>query len=175
MVSQQLAAGIQDITDAMVESNDPGAVLRMILETIYRALGLRRVLLALREPRSETLAGRFGLGEGIEQKAPRFRVGLRLAAGQAPDLFAAVCLRGADTLISDTTQGNIAARLPAWWRAEFGGGTFVVLPLMQKGAPFGLIYAEAAAPGAIQLEDKELSMLRTLRNQALMAFRQSGG
>jgi HD-like signal output (HDOD) protein len=174
-VSQQLAAGIQDITDAMVESNDPGAVLRMILETIYRALGLQRVLLALRAPRSETLVGRFGLGEGIEHKVPRFRVGLRLAAGQAPDLFAAVCLRGADTLISDTTQGNIAARLPPWWRAEFAGGTFVVLPLMQKGVPFGLIYAEAAAPGAIQLEDKELSMLRTLRNQALMALRQSGG
>ncbi|MBB5205970.1 serine/threonine protein kinase [Inhella inkyongensis] len=173
--AQQLAAGIQDITDAMVEANDLGAVLRMILETIYRSLGLRRVLFALREARSECLVGRFGMGEGAETLAPQFKVALKPAPGQAPDLFAAVCLKGVDTLISDATQPNIAQRLPAWWRSGFQSGSFLILPLSLKGAPFALIYADAAKPGAIQLDEKELSLLRTLRNQAVMAFRQSGG
>jgi hypothetical protein len=44
-----------------------------------------------------------------------------------------------------------------------------------KQAPFGLIYADKAAAGAIALGEKELSLLRTLRNQAVMAFRQRGG
>ena len=42
-----------------------------------------------------------------------------------------------------------------------------------KGAPFALIYADKAQPGAIALDEKELSLLRTLRNQAVMAFRQA--
>lgn len=172
--AQQLAAGIQDITDAMVESNDLGAVLRMILETMYRSLNLRRVLFALRDARTETLVGRFGLGEGIEALAPQFKVPLKSAPGQQPDLFAAVCLKAVDTLISDATQANIAQRLPAWWRGQFSSGSFLILPLTLKGAPFALIYADRAQAGAIQLDEKELSLLRTLRNQAVMAFRQSG-
>jgi len=52
---------------------------------------------------------------------------------------------------------------------------FLLLPLMIKGSPFGLIYADKALPGSIELGEKELSMLRTLRNQAVMAFRQAGG
>ena len=39
-----------------------------------------------------------------------------------------------------------------------------------KGAPFALIYADKAQPGGIDLGEKELSLLRTLRNQAVMAF-----
>ena len=42
-----------------------------------------------------------------------------------------------------------------------------------KGAPFALIYADKAQPGAIELGEKELSLLRTLRNQAVMAFKQA--
>ena len=42
---------------------------------------------------------------------------------------------------------------------------------MVKNAPVGLIYADRADPGSIQLEERELKLLRTLRNQALMAFR----
>ena len=36
-----------------------------------------------------------------------------------------------------------------------------------------LIYADKAKPGGIELGEKELSMLRTLRNQAVMAFKQA--
>ena len=36
-------------------------------------------------------------------------------------------------------------------------------------------YADQVAPGGIQLSEKELSLLRTLRNQAVMAFRQNTG
>ena len=52
--TQMLAAGIQDITDAMVEQFQLNAVLRMILETIYRALRFRRVIFCLRDSRGQT-------------------------------------------------------------------------------------------------------------------------
>jgi hypothetical protein len=42
-----------------------------------------------------------------------------------------------------------------------------------KGRPFGLIYADMSEIGGLKLDEKELALLRTLRNQAVMAFRQS--
>jgi hypothetical protein len=49
----------------------------------------------------------------------------------------------------------------------------LLLPLQIKGAPFGLIYADKTKKGALELDEKELALLRTLRNQAVMAFKQS--
>lgn len=166
-----LAAGIQDITNSMVaEDFKLNEVLRMILETMYRALAFRRVVFCLRDGRTGKLVGRFGLGEGAEQVVALFQVPLSVAAGGNPDLFTAVCLKGADTMISDAT-GSIESRLPAWFREKVKAPTFLLLPLSMKNATFGLIYADKARPGGITLSEKELSLLRTLRNQAVMAFR----
>ncbi|MCE4535987.1 HDOD domain-containing protein [Pelomonas sp. P7] len=170
--SEILAAGIQEITDAMVQNAQLNGVLRMILETIYRALGLRRVIFCLRDARGQTLTGRLGVGDDVERLAPLLRVDL---TQQPPDLFAAVCLKGADTLIQDARAANIAARLPAAFKGELQAQSFLLLPLMLKGAPLGLIYADHPRAGAVQLDDKQLSLLRTLRNQAVMAFRQAAG
>jgi eukaryotic-like serine/threonine-protein kinase len=168
-----LAAGIQDITNTMVEDFKLNEVLRMILETMLRALGFRRIVFCLRDPKIEALTGRFGLGEGVELVASRFKVPLRASPGVAVDLFSAVCAKGADTLISDATVPAIAARLPSWYRQGINAPAFLLLPLMLKGGPFALIYADKSRPGAIELGEKELSLLRTLRNQAVMAFKQS--
>jgi hypothetical protein len=165
-----MAAGIQDITNAMVENCKLDEVLRMVLETMLRALGLRRVLFCLREPRTEVISARFGLGEGIEAIVPPFKVTLK----GATDLFAVVCKKGADTLITDATAPQIAARLPTWFVKHVNAPAFLLLPLAVKGVPFALIYADMAQPGGFELGEKELSLLRTLRNQAVMAFRQVG-
>ncbi|OYT99728.1 MAG: serine/threonine protein kinase [Burkholderiales bacterium PBB1] len=167
--SDILAAGIQDITNSMVEDFKLNEVLRMILETMYRALGFRRVLFCLRDPKTDTLTGRFGLGDSAEAAAALFKVPLK----GSTDLFAAVCLKGADTLIRDASTPAMASRLPAWYTKTLNAPSFLLLPLLMKGAPFAMIYADQAEAGGIELAEKELSMLRTLRNQAVMAFKQA--
>ena len=170
-VAEVLSAGIQDITNAMVDEgfklND---VLRMILETMFRALGVRRMVFCLRDAKTDVLTGRFGLGEGNDVAVRAMAVPLKSPG----DLFSAVCLRGADTLIQDATEPRMQARLPAWYRSSLDAPTFLLLPLQMKGRPFALIYADHAHPGAIAVDDKALGLLRTLRNQAVMAFRQAG-
>jgi serine/threonine protein kinase len=174
-VADMLAQGVQDITQHMVADDFKlNEVLRMILETMLRALGFRRVVFCLRDSKSNMLTGRFGLGEGAAEVAAAIQVSLKLPAGGTPDLFAAVCAKGADTLIADATQATIASRLPAWFVQKVKAPSFLLLPLVLKGAPFGLIYADQAQPGGIQLGEKELALLRTLRNQGVMAFRQAG-
>ena len=172
-VAEMLAAGIQDITNSMVADNFKlNEVLRMVLETMFRALGFRRIVFCLRDPRADALTGRFGLGEGVDVISKQFKVPLKVGPGA--DLFAAVCAKGMDTLIADSTTGNIAARLPAWYQQGVNAPSFLLLPLTMKSATFALIYADKSQAGALNLGEKELSLLRTLRNQAVMAFRQAG-
>jgi serine/threonine protein kinase len=169
-VTETLTAGIQDITNAMVEDFKLSDVLRMILETMFRAMDFDHIIFCMRDAKTETMTGRFGLGAGVEQQVKTFRVPLKAAT---PDLFAVVCNKGTDTMISDSSEYRIAQRLPAWYRTGLNAPTFLLLPLLIKGAPFGLIYADKKSHGALELDEKELALLRTLRNQAVMAFKQS--
>jgi HD-like signal output (HDOD) protein len=169
-VADTLSAGIQDITNAMVEDFKLTDVLRMILETMYRAMGFDRIIFCMRDAKTETVTGRFGLGNGVENFVKSFKIPLKAAT---PDLFAVVCLKGADTMISDATEARIVQRLPEWYRNSLNAPTFLLLPLQIKGAPFGLIYADKIEHGSLELDEKELALLRTLRNQAVMAFKQS--
>jgi serine/threonine protein kinase len=170
-VAEILSAGIQDITNAMVDEFKLTDVLRMILETMYRAMNFRRLVFCMRDAKTDMLTGRLGLGQDVNTLVKAFKVPLKTQG--APDLFAAVCLKGADTMISDAADPRIAERLPAWYRKDLNAPTFLLLPLQIKGAPFGLIYADKDKPGGLVLDEKELALLRTLRNQAVMAFRQS--
>ena len=172
--SDVLTAGIQDITHTLAqETFRLNEVLRMILETMYRALGFRCVVFALKDAKGHTLTGRFGLGDGAPALAAQFSVSLGDERGAAQDLLAAVCRRGADTLIADAGASNVASRLPPWLQRTPGARTFLLLPLMMKGKTFAMIYADRAQAGSIAAGEKELSLLRTLRNQAVMAFRQA--
>ena len=170
-VAETLAAGIQDITNVMVEDFKLSDVLRMILEAMFRALDFHRIIFCMRDPKTDTLTGRFGLGDGVEGVVKLFCVPLR-GTGK-PDLFATICAKGSDTLISDASDPRLSERLPPWYHRLFNAPTFLILPLVIKGKPFGLIYADKVDSGGLKIDEKELALLRTLRNQAVMAFKQS--
>ena len=169
-VAQTLTAGIQDVTNALVEDFKLSDVLRMILETMFRAMAFERIVFCMRDPKTDTLTGRFGLGVDVARVVRSFQVPLKPTG---PDLFSAVCNRGADTMISDATEPRIAGNLPAWYRKTVNATTFLLLPLHIKSKPVGLIYADMGAKAGLKLDEKELSLLRTLRNQAVMAFKQA--
>ncbi len=165
-----LTAGIEDITTALIDNSRLDDVLRMILETMYRALAFRHVVFCLRDVRSGALTGRFGFGDGVEAVTASFKVPLKGSA----DLFSAVCAKGADVFIADSRVATIASRLPPWYAQRVNAPAFLLLPVVLKSAPLGLIYADRDQSGASHLGERELSLLRTLRNQALMAFKQAG-
>jgi hypothetical protein len=49
----------------------------------------------------------------------------------------------------------------------------VLFPLTLKNNPVALIYCDDDKPNSIVIEQKELSLLKTLRNQALLAIKQT--
>jgi hypothetical protein len=175
-----LTNGIQDITNTLLESFRLNDVLHMILETMLRALDCRRVVFCLRDAKTGMLVGRMGIGDGVDMAKAAFKVQMTLPAGAAPDLFSVVCLKNADMLIADAAAPTIASRLPAWFKGPVYAPTFLLLPLTlkrkgQSDMVLGMIYADKGEAGSLQLNERELSLLRTLRNQAVMAFKQTTG
>jgi serine/threonine protein kinase len=163
-----LSAGIADITQALVEETSLNDLLRIILETMYRAMGFQRVLLGLREASTNSMIGRLGFGTDAQEAASRLRFSLAPSA----DVFHLAMARGADLLISDVEEQKIRARIPDWYRKKLGAGTFMLFPLLIKDKPIALIYADKAQAGSISVGEGELALLRTLRNQALLALKQ---
>ena len=106
-----LATGVQDVTQAMVDGGSVNDILRMIAETMFRAMQFQRVLLCLKDPAGDRLVGRLCLGRDALREQQLFRVDLKAA----DDLFSAVALKGVDTLIRDARSPNVVARLPSWY------------------------------------------------------------
>lgn len=165
-----LTAGIQDISNSLVDSFKLNDILRMILETMYRAMGFKRVILCIRDPKLNMMQGRFGFGPDASEIARMFRFSLNFT----PDIFHAATSKGVDILISDINDPKIAARVPEWFRRVVPAQSFVLFPLNIRNNPVALIYADRDEPGGITIPEKELSLLRTLRNQAVMAIKQGG-
>ena len=164
-----LMAGIQDISNTLVEDFKLNDLLRIILETMYRAKGFQRVILCVRDAGSHTMLGRFGFGPDAIDVARRFNFSLVFT----PDIFHAALSKGVDILITDTNDAKIAARIPDWFRKGVNAGTFVIFPLCIKKNPVAMIYADCDHAGEIVISENELSLLRTLRNQAVLAIKQS--
>lgn len=164
-----LAAGIQDISNTMVDDFKLNDILRIILETMYRAMGFQRVLLCIRDPRNRTMQGRFGFGPDATELARSFRFSLDFT----PDIFHAAMKNGVDILISNVDEPKISARIPDWFRSATTARTFVIFPLNIKQKPVAMIYADKEHAGEIEINERELSLLRTLRNQAVLAIKQA--
>jgi serine/threonine protein kinase len=169
-VQAVLAAGIQDISNSLVDDFTLNDILRIILETMYRAMGFRRVLLALRDSKTGMMTGRFGLGPEVSELARQFRFPL---ASQINDVFMLATGRGLDIIITDIDDPKIADKVPKWYRERIPAKTFVLFPLNIKGKPVALIYCDKDKAGSINIPDKELTLLKTLRNQALLAIKQA--
>ncbi len=163
-----LTAGIQDITNTLVSDFNLNDVLRIILETMYRGMGFSQVLLCARDARSNRLLARFGFGARIESLLKGFAIAL----DKPQDVFQLAVAKNVDLYIADTRADNIVSRIPAWYREQIDAPTFLLLPLVISGRAIGLFYADRDEAGALNIEAEQLRLLKTLRNQAILAIRQ---
>lgn len=168
-VQAMLTAGIQDISNSLVDDFSLNDVLRIILETMYRAMGFERVLLCLRDVKTGSMVGRFGFGPDTAEIARKFRFSLK----ESSDVFSVALLKGVDLIITDVNDSKISARIPPWHRQHLLAETFVLFPLILKDAPVAMIYCDKRKAGEIVISAQELTLLKTLRNQAVLAIKQA--
>jgi HD-like signal output (HDOD) protein len=163
-----LGAGIQDVTNTLVEDFNLNDVLLMVLETIYRGLGFRRAIICIRDNKINAMVARMGLGARVDEVIPHFRFKI----AYEPDVFHLAIEKGVDIVIEDLGAESIANKIPAWYRDLVDAQSFILLPVVVNKKTIGLFYADMQVANSLKLSEQQLSLLRTLRNQAVLAIKQ---
>jgi HD-like signal output (HDOD) protein len=169
-IGAALSVALEAISQQAMSDAPLGEVLQCVMTQLQQALQLQRVVVCLRDSASGELRARLGSGDRAQQLAPLFRVPMRPPV----DLFGLLCSKGADTLISDASDPVIAQRLPAWFHQQVKAPTFLLLPLTLGQQQLGLIYGDRAQANSLQVGDAELTLLKAMRNQLVMAMRLRG-
>lgn len=169
-VAAALSSALGTISQRAMSDVPMAEVMQLVMDLLRESMGLQRVIVCLRDEASGELSGRHGVGDRAARLAPLFRIPM-----QPPtDLFGLLCAKQADTLISDTTDEIIAKRLPAWFKQQIKAPSFVLLPLSMGPQTIGLIYGDHREANCLAVNDNELTLLKALRNQLVMAMRLRG-
>jgi HD-like signal output (HDOD) protein len=163
-----LTEGIQEITNTLVEDHKLNDIIQMVLETMYRAMGFNRTLFLVRDVKAHKMVARFGFGQDADAVLPKFRFSLDFTA----DVFHLAMSKGADLMIEDIAAENIVGKIPSWYRQAVSSQSFMLLPVVVNSKPVGIFYADMGQANTMLVSPKQLSLLRTLRNQAVLAIKQ---
>ena len=163
-----LSSGIQDVTASLVGDFNLNDVLQIVMETMYRGIGFNRILFLIRDNKQNAMVAKFGFGSGVETLVARFRFSLPFVA----DVFHLSLEKGLDIAIENVDAPNIAGKIPGWYRDNVNAPCFILLPIMLKDKAVGMFYADMQTSNSLNVSQQQLSLLRTLRNQAVLAIKQ---
>ena len=88
-----------------------------------------------------------------------------------PDVFHVAFKNNVDIHIEDTRDEKIFGKIPDWYHRNIGAASFTIFPIIIKNAPIALIYIDSSGSESIKISDNQLGLLKTLRNQAILAIK----
>jgi hypothetical protein len=165
-VESVLSRGLQEATSILLETGDVSQVFNTVLETLYRGLRFRRVVLCL--ARDGAYTARLGFGDKVKEMLATFKVRI----GSERNIFSVSLKKGVDVYIADVNLEKTRRDMPSWYYEKTDAGSFVLFPLILKERPVGFIYGEYARPNQLKLENKVFNLIKSLRNQMILALRQ---
>ncbi|MFN0298751.1 MAG: HDOD domain-containing protein, partial [Burkholderiales bacterium] len=168
--SARLNAGIQEITNTLATIFNVNSVLRIILETFFRSMSFTRVLLFVVDGTRQSMRCRIGFGQDAEAFVKQ---AFMIPLDGARTVFHSAAGLGNDLSIEDIEADKIRPYIPDWYRKRMTARGMLLLPVTVGTKRIGMIYADVDDPAKLRFSAQELSLLKTLRNQAVLAVRQS--
>jgi hypothetical protein len=160
--------GVQDITHALLEENfQLDDMLNMVIETIFRGIGFSRILIAIKNPKANTMNGRYGLGQYIDEMIRKFTFPIE----EKEDIFNKAVLEKCDIFIPDTEADAVKAAIPPWYKGIMKAPFFVLMPIVINSSVIGLLYADMKGCEEVATHEK-LNYMKMLRDQIILAIRQ---
>ena len=161
-----LSRGLQEATSILLDSGDVSNVFNTVLETLYRGMEFRRVFLCL--AKGGAYSARMGFGLDIKDVLKNFKVTMN----GSKNVFSVALKKGVDVYIADVNQKKIHDDLPKWFFEMTDAGSFVLFPLQLKDRNIGFIYGEFAMANQMHIEPKIFNLIKSLRNQMILALKQ---
>ena len=165
---QHLQGGIQEITTVMLNDFTLDEILNMILETIFRGIGFNRVVIFFKDPRSDKMQARSGLGPNTAAIVKEFSFPVN---SESQDLFNLALSKNKDLYIGNISDVDIRAYKPTWFSGPIFSPSLAIYPIVINHKAIGLIYGGHDAAGE-HLDREQLNAMKTLRNQAALAIKQ---
>lgn len=169
-----LTKGVHEVTALLVGDHSLDDVLKVVLETIYQALGVgqTKVLFLLKDPSAPIARFRFGFG----QAADEMMLWAEVKIAGTDDLISQSINKGRDIVIRNARAPAIAQAMPAWLVRRGVLDRFVVLlPLTVGNMPVGLFYLDGDKEHGSILTPTFINHLKVLRDHVVRAIQQRAG
>ncbi len=161
-----LAAGISKLNAAVASKLSLNDIFDIVQHALLEALDFQRIIICTRDDKAGMMVARMSRGKDATQSVRRLSFPL---SGPA-DVFRLAVDNGVDIVINDIDEPKIAAKIPAWYR-NIGAKTFALMPMMQKGKTVALIYYDKQQANSIVVAERQMNLIKTLRDQALLALK----
>ena len=158
---------LQDLSNLMLEKKpDYGVFISLVLEGIYRAVGLERVLFALFSPDRSRLEVKFKLGwqETNHSSAP--------ALDSLPlnnRLIGQVLVNKQPLWVKDPAEPGMEEGIGDGLAHRIGQTPFFIMPIVVQGKSIGLIYADRQKSGR-ELEEESFQSFQHFCRQATIGL-----
>ncbi len=157
---------LRELSALMESKPDFNSVLEMVLEGIYRGVGMDRTLFALRSPDNHSLVGRYALGTDNETLRQCFQFE---TVANKPNLFSRVIDTRQAIWLTESNRSDLQPLVTQQVLDVSGGAEFCVAPIEIRGKVIGLFYADRQPSGRI-LDEESFSSFKHFAHQGNLAL-----
>ncbi|MCE5333644.1 MAG: HDOD domain-containing protein [Desulfobacteraceae bacterium] len=143
---------------------DVNVVLSILLEGIYRGVGMDRVIFTLLSIDREFLQGKYGLGWESENFVSDFRIAVD---SSRPNIFSDVLKAPRALWVTEDPEPEILSLLTREMSNLLGTGPFLIMPIAIKNRAIGIIYADRR-PSGRELDEESFDNFSFFGQQANM-------
>ncbi len=157
---------LRELTGLLEAKPDINLLLEMVLEGIYRGVGMDRTLFALLSPDRRQLRARYALGRNREQLVQRFSFQTTITT---ENIFSCVVMAQKSFNVSVPPGVDIAPMVTPAVRELTSGAPFYASPIVVNGQSIGLFYADRQ-PSTRPLDDESYASFNHFVMQANMTL-----
>lgn len=164
---------MREVSDLMAHKFDINLVLETILEGVYRAVGLDRVMFSLLNPRRTELKPKHAFGwQVVDKHKFAFTVTLptqNQMQDPTQDWLSLSLLKKTPLWVKDIQEPQYAKGMTKTLESLCGGSPFFLFPVVAKNEAIGLFYADRHASGR-ELSQELYESFEHFCRQANLAF-----
>ena len=157
---------LRELSQMIENTRNFNMIMELVLEGIYRGVGMDRTLFALISPDRRELRGKYALGHDAIALNEGFHF---LKHPDQPNLFFDLLERGEDIWYDPQHNQQLRARVSGAITRAVGAQAFFVAPIIVCGKRIGLFYADRG-PSQRTLDQDAFESFQLMVNQANMGL-----
>lgn len=162
---------LRELSQLLEGKPDLNMLLEMVLEGIYRGIGMDRTLFAMRTPDQRFLKARYALGHDTDLMRRKFHFEL---SPLKANIFTQVLDSRMPVWVRNPVDLKVKRLLTAGVQSITEDHAFFAMPIEIQGRAIGLFYADRN-PSGRELDEESYSSFRHFGQQANMALTFLGG